>query len=440
MKLPALIRKNHHAKTSRNISLRSRFIHLAGNKKLRLFSALAALLLILQLTGCQDTGFVGSKLPGTGLKVSSDTFQVNAVHSVRLKAITGDQPFFSAGKFHDPLFGNVKVTGVIEPFLAPKDTSHSFGKDTKMLLKLLIHHKGVYGDSTSAEHFKLIAINQIWRAKQWNIHQKVHLVSGSDVASFSVKNQDSVMIPLSKKFARKYQTYYKRTDSTRNSDYLNHFHGLAVVPQNAKKIVAFDPVRSSLVIRGMNVKTDSTVQHDTLNIGLRYWAYSLNRSDTSNSGSKTIKVYNTLENIANFNFSLSPEQIDPSNISKAELVISRTQKQLKTSISQAGPDAVRPANDTLKLYRRRGNDLLESLDPGNSKPQPYVNGIYSKVDSAYHFNITGHIGWIFSSDSSQSFYLVPNFTDGIIRSSLLYNGRAAKPVLPKIIITHTHNK
>jgi hypothetical protein len=441
MRLPILIKKNHHAKPPQNINSRSRLTHFAGEKKFQFLTILASLLLILQLTGCEDRGVVGSTLPGTGLKVTVDTFRINAINPVQLTAITGNQRYFSAGKFHDPLFGSVNISGLIEPLLASKDSSHSFGKDTKMMLKLFIHNKGVYGDSIGTEHFKLVAINQIWRAKQWNIHKKIHLVSGSTVGTFSVSNQDSVMIPLSDKFVQKYKTFYERTDTARNKDYLDQFHGLAVVPQNAQKIIAFDPFRSGLIIIDMNVHTDSTVQRDTLkNIGLRYWAYSLSRSDSSSNSSATIKVYNTLENIANFHFSLSSNQINPNNISKVELIISRPQQQLEASISQAGPHAVRPPNDTLKLYLSGADELLESLDPGNGRPQSYVNGIYGKTDSAYHFNVTRQIGWIFSPDSSRSFYIVPNFTDGIIRSSLLYNSKAAGHDVPKIIITHTHNK
>ncbi len=442
MILPPLTKKIHYAKPSQYINSLSRFARLWGNKKFQLF--ILTSLLALLLAGCQDRGVVGSKMPGRGLDVSADTFQIDAIGAVHLKPTTGNQHYFSAGKFHDPLFGNLTLTGLVQPTLANKDSSHSFANGTKIMLKLYIHHQGVYGDSSDAERFKLIAIDQKWRAKQWNIHEKVDLVPGSTVGTFSVKNQDSVMIPLSQSFVKKYKSFFQRTDSSRNLDYLNHLHGFAVVPQNAKKIVAFTPDSSSLVITNIKVHTDSTDKLDTLrNIGLRYWAYTLNRSDTTNSVPKTTKIFNTLESIAHFHFNISTNEVDPNNISKIELLIHRPQKQLQESIGQAGSHAIRPPNDTLNLYYRGGDkeeELLEAIYPAGIHPS-YINGIYNKADSAYHFDITGNkIGWIFDSDSSQSFYIVPNFTDGIIRSSLLFNSQSSSHTSPKIIITHTHNK
>jgi hypothetical protein len=440
MILPPLIKKTQYAKLSQYINSLSRFAHLWGKKKFPLFIIIS--LLALLLAGCQDRGIVGSNMPGTGLDVSADTFQVKAIDAVHLEPTTGNQHYFSAGKFHDPLFGNLTLTGLMQPTLANKDSSHSFGSDTRIMLKLYIHHQGVYGDSLDAERFKLIAIDQKWRAKQWNIHEKVDLGSNSTVATFSVKNQDSVMVPLSQSFVKKYKSFFQRTDSSRNLDYLNQLHGFAVVPQNAKKIVAFTPDSSSLVITNIKVHTDSTDHLDTLrNIGLRYWAYTLNRSDTTNNVPKTTEIFNTLESIAHFHFAISTDQVDPNNISKIELLIHRPQQQLQASIGQAGSHAVRPPNDTLKLYYKGRDDLLENIYPGPGIHSSYINGIYSQADSAYHFSITGNnISWIFDSDSSRSFYIVPNFTDGTIRSSLLFNSRSPSHTSPKIIITHTHNK
>lgn len=438
MTLANLIKKFNSFKITGAIHLFNPF---APSRRKLLFPCLAIFLALL-CAGCQESGLVGTKMPGNSLGVTTDTFEVAGTQSISLESVAGRRMYLSAGQFQDPLFGDIKVTDLLLPALVSYDSSYTFDQKSSLKLKLYIHTKSVYGDTTSREKFKLLPINEIWRGNQRKIHESLRLASGSAVGTFTAGRQDSMVIPISNGFWQEYLTYYRSTDSTRTTDYRDQFHGLAIVPQNSGKIVTINAVKSHFLVTGAKHQTDSTTTRDTLKLGFKDWAYTLNRTNASQPDSGSTKIINTLENVLQLKVHLSTDDINPKNVSKAELVIYRNSQKLKTSLSGKGPNLTRPASDTLFLYRAGGDkdELLKTLDPVNSSRVPRIPAVYNEDDNAYHFLLTANLSWIINSNSNLSLYLVPNVNNGIIREGLLFNNRASDVLQPKIIVTHTNTK
>ncbi len=370
---------------------------------------------------------------------------VSEVESVPLASYSGNLGLFSAGHFEDPLFGEVESMGLIKPALAANNEDVQFADSSRMRLKLAINRPTVYGDTLSEARFDLVEINEIWRASAWQLNDEIELSAGAPVASFTVADDDTIEIPLSDEWAQKYGTFYNNADSTRDSSYVRQFYGLAVVPQNASKIVSVNPVDSRFIITGLDNSSDDT-EPDSLEVGLREAAYSIDRTNVSSGTPDGEKVYNTLEQVLTFDFDFSSENIQPVNVSRVELVIYRDNLSMQESIEQAGPSAVRPAAGTLRLHLVEGDELPQSIDPGATIVSPAT---FDDSDNGYHFNMTGLINQRFfdNANSDLMFYLTvggnnidaARTNDGVIRSTVLYNDQAGANA-PKVIVTSTNNQ
>jgi hypothetical protein len=136
-----------------------------------------------------------------------------------------------------------------------------------------------------------------------------------------------------------------------------------------------------------------------------------------------------------FKIHLSSKEVDPTNVSRAELVIYRNNKRLEESLAAAGPHIVRPSIDTLRFQFAGTDELPQLINTGG------VQGlaVYNKADSSYHFRLTGILPNIENADSSLFLYITPGKNNGIIRSNLLFNNQAGK-ASPKIIITTIKNR
>jgi len=406
--------------------------------------------ILLQMGACSDSGSVGNGLPGPGSEVQVDTFNVTEIGADTLYSFSGNYGYFSVGRFQDPLFGEVNATALIKPALPDRsdNSTVSFGDNTQMTLYLAIHNETTYGDTLASVPFNLVEINELWRGREWKTTDEVPLV-GSPIASFTMNNQDTVKIEFSEEWVQKYGNYFNRPDSSdlnRDSLYVREFWGFAIVPQDGGKIITPNPYDSHIMATNMDVSADS-ITNDSLSIGLWDWAYSVDRADMNQGEAGSNKVISTLERVVHFDFDFSTENLNARNIAKAEIVIYRNNLLLEQSISQAGDAATRPPADTLRLHVVDQEELPQSIDPGSplyseSQTSPVQNrnlvGIYNEKDQAYHFNVTSYVasGRFGNLASRFSFYLTFKNSNGVMRSTVLYNADTEGKV-PKVIITST---
>jgi hypothetical protein len=421
------------------------FIKKVNNRGSLSVALVLGLIVILLFSACKDSGSVGGAIEGPGSNLSIDTMLVTDTESESLASYTGNLGLFSAGRFEDPLFGDVEAMGLIKPALTSSNEDVQFADSTAMRLKLAINRPTVYGDTLSQAEFNLVEINELWRASAWRLNDEIDLSAGAPVASFTLADEDTIEIPLSNEWAQKYGEFYNSSDSTRDSSYVRELFGLAVVPQNASKIVSVNSVDSRFIITGLDNSSDAA-EPDSLEVGLRESAYSVDRLEVSAGIAGEDKVYNTLEQVLTLDFDFSSETIQPVNISRVELVIPRDNLLMQESIEQAGPSAVRPPAGTLRMHLVEGDELPQSIDPGAPIVQPAT---FDGSDNAYHFNMTGLVRQRFfdNIDPDLTFYLtvggdnigVATTNDGVIRSTVLYNDEADANA-PKVIVTSTNNQ
>ena len=253
------------------------------------------------LTGCESPGTIGGSFTDPGTQIQDTVFAVNDVETESYTTFSGRLSFFSAGRFNDPLFGNLNATSFIKPALpglAPRDTLSS---SVQMNLRLRVEEDSVYGDTLSTANYDLIEIDQIWRGRAVQLYDELEL-SQNVVGSFSIdESTDSVDVPLSSDWVQRYRAYFNTISANRDSLYLYDFHGLALVPQNESKIIPFNPSQ----VRFVTIDTGS----DTSTINTSQWAYTLNRSNATNAPTGSSKAISTFEQVLNFDLNLSKEDL-----------------------------------------------------------------------------------------------------------------------------------
>ena len=399
-------------------------------------SLIFILALILQLNGCSDSGSVGGAIDDDQANLQVDTLEATQFGTEMLNSYTGNNRFISAGRFQDPLFGDIFAMGLFKPILADNSDTLSFNQDTEMILRLSINGETTYGDSLANVTYNLVEIAENWRAPAWRLNDEIQLFADTPVASFTVADKDTIEIPLSDEWVQKYGEFYNQTDSTRRSDYLDQFYGLAIVPQNSGRIITINPDSTEIQINNVEAQSD-IVDDDTLRARIFDYAFSVDRTNEADIGPETTKIYNTLERVITLDFDFSSDAFKSINIAKAELVIYRDSLMLGESISQAGENTVRPSAGPLRLHLVEGDELPQSIDPGS----PIAGGNYSEKDQAYHFNLTNLIsqGFFQQADSSLKLYITQRTNGGVIRSNLLFNNQSGENS-PKLIITSTNNR
>ena len=416
--------------------------------KVAIITLIFSALVLFQIGGCTDSGSVGGSLPGSNSDVQVDTLEITGLQSDTLESFSGSLNFFSAGRFQDPLFGDLEATGLIKPALPASNEDLSFDNNTQMRLRLAINRDAVYGDTLADAEFDLIELREIFRGNAFMLNDEVQIpdiidgegpIMGTRVGSFTVNNEDTVEVELSPTWVSRYGSFYNSTATNRDSAYVREFFGLAVVPRNDVKIVAFNPIDSRFIATELerSANADTTVS-DSIGITPREWAFSLERTNIQDSDPGSLKIISTLERVIRFDFDFSLENLGSRNISRVELVFPRDNVLLDENNLQ--PGVVRPLGNRLLLHSVEGDELPQSIDPGNPIGPPRSlppTGFFDEEIRAYRIDVTPNVlsRQLENIDENQSFYLTLGANNGLIRSSILYNSEAAADNRPSVIIT-----
>jgi len=341
---------------------------------------------------------------------------------------SGDFQFFSAGEYDDPLFGNIRATGMIKPDL-PAAASDSLTENSKMSMRLVLGGSQVYGDSLANQTFDVYEIDELWRGRTFKLYDNIALdQANGPITSFTVGSEDSLDVPLPQEWVDKYRAY---TDTT-NADslYERDLFGLALVPTNdSNKIIApnLNATRFSVI---------NPVAEDTFGIGTDRWAYMLERGSSSLPQS-SVAIHSTKEQVLSFSLDLSSFDVRAPDIARAELVLYQNNELMDQSMQSESPSTNRPVVESVQLHLVNPDQLPENIIPGN----PIANGFYSTADEAFHFALTSQVQNILTNDNvlENNEFVVTLTTNGIIRSSVIYTDEAPADKQPKLIITSLKN-
>jgi len=387
-----------------------------------LFSVLSCLALF----GCEDPGVVGSGFVQTGTEIKVDTLDISNMETQQFSHFSGRLSFISAGRFDDPIFGDLEAIGLLKPGLTSSggDTMQT-GANVK--LRLFVNQAEAYGRQEAQAEFDLVELDQVWRGKEWRINDPVQLDAAGPVGSFTLDEQDSVDVTLSSQWAEKYRNFFESEAADRDSLYRVQFPGLAVVPRNSARIIPFYADSSRFIIENPD--------EDTLEVSPGDWAYSLNRINQQAPPSGTFMTHSTLENVFNFDMQLDREALGSVNISRVELAFFEDADFLANSLP-AG--AVRPGIGNARLHLAEPGNVPVAIDPGT----PVVTGQYNPDDNSIRFNLTTFVNGVLLDEISPSlkFYVTIQTNNGIIRSSALYNNQGPAARKPKLIVTSIQNE
>ena len=390
-------------------------------------TAFLACTLSLIFYSCENPGSVGESFTDIGTEIVVDTLEIGDISTDSVDAFSGMLNYISAGQFNDPMFGNIKATGLIRPSLPSSSSESDFVSGAEMRLKLVFDKNLVYGDRLSTAQYDLVEIDQVWRGKSWKLSNDVQLANNDPIASFEVGQEDSLEVPLDSAWVSRYREFYLSDASNRDSLYTYEFHGLALVPRNETKIIPFDPSGSEFVIYNPEA--------DTVSVEPSHWAYSLERTNAPEAPSGSEKAFSTLERVLSFGLDLEEKNLINVNISKVDLVLYQNTEAMDESLSQVSASAERPDNTSARLHLINPDQASTVLDPGD----PIVVGQYKEADQAFHFNITSFVNEVLVNGvpEGRKFYFRLQTNNGVVRSSLLYNHNAPVGKRPTIIVTST---
>ncbi|WP_445665483.1 hypothetical protein [Fodinibius sp. AD559] len=390
-------------------------------------------------SACENPGSVGSDITGPTSEVVQDTLIIDGLTSVDATSYSGEQNFFSAGSFDDPLFGSMDVTGYLKPNLpASSDTMKA---DGELLLRIMYNLGQVSGDSVGTQQFGLYQIDQYWRDRVLKVNDKLSL--GQKLGEFSVGSEDSLMINLSdlaSEWVDKYRTYAEdsKADETGSVDstYKYDAHGLALVPQNSTKILPLYRDSTRFVIEHPEA--------DTFDVSLNRWGYYLNRGSNTTIPQGSIPLHSTYENVLNFK-RLGIDQLDiqVSGLSRAILVLNENTDALEQSLSGEPSTIKRAKEQVAYLHLADPEGLPENIDPGAPLNSPTrLQGSYSVENGTFRFDVTRLVENIIRNgfpEDREFFITLPN--NGVIKSTLIMTDDDQVPagLKPKIIITSLKN-
>lgn len=385
----------------------------------------------LTLYGCEDPGAVGGSYTDPGTEVRDTAFFVSDVQTDSFVSFTGNQSFFSAGQFNDPLFGNVRAVSLLKPSLPTVGVTDSLTSSSYVSLQLAVNDSSLYGDTLSTAQFDIVELGEIWRGRAWKINDEVPLTPNV-IGSFEIDDEtDSLVVPLDQEWSSRYWSFYNAISANRDSLYRYDFHGLAIVPRNESKVIPFSSSDSRFFVI-------DPAQEDTSFVTGSQWGFSLERTGSAAPPPGSLEVINTFEKVLKFDLKLSQEDLGTVNISKVELLIYRDNETLENSITQASDNAVRPPRSSMRLYMSEPQNLPEAFTAGG----PLANGTYDETEEAYRFDITRFTNSVLleGAPEGNSFYVTFDSNDGIIKSGLMFDEEGPEEKRPKIVVTYVNTK
>lgn len=400
------------------------FEYIAGYGNRLLLMLAGTLSGALLLIGCEDPGSVGSGFVGEETRVVTDTLQVDGLQEHSFTSYSGNHPYFSAGGFSDPLFGDVRTVGYLKPNLPTNSQAETFLNNADMRLELSLDRQQVYGDSVQAAEFDLVEVGEVWRGGSMRLGEPLPLDQGNVLGSFTVGDDGTAEVEIADEWVSRYRNFFLGLESNRDSLYRFTFPGLAVVPRNSEKMIAVNPENSMFVVDNPGL--------DTVQVGVSTWAYSLERTVNNPVPEGRSPLHGTLESVLSFDLPALQEAVGSINVSRVELVIYEDSLGMENALDQTSPTAARPDLPSLRLHRVERGTPPESLDPGT----PLAAGVYNSDDEAFHFDLTAFVraGGLEASEGFD-FYITGPPHDGVVRSSLIYNNEAPPSKKPKLIVT-----
>lgn len=387
------------------------------------------LLILIFISSCENPGNVGSDFTNRpSLKI--DTLEISQTQKLSLRGYTGKLNLIPMGEFSDPLFGDISTAGLVRPTRTPSvPDSIVIFESFDLRLELQFDSLQTYGDTLSQSGFSIYEINSEWRGSILRTDSEIQY--GNLVGSFTVGQEDSIIVDLSQQWKDKYKAHYFNEDANADSVFSREFQGLAIVSNQENSKISFANVNSSkfLILNGIN-----EARRDTVSVPFDDWGFTLQReADPEPEG--TFSIHTTLEGMLEVTIpeSLQSVQNNRRNIVRAELVFFEAQEILNSTLPA---NSVRPAVNSLNI------EVKETFEPAFEYQFGNVDfvGLRGENEKSFQIGITNYVeNIIFGDTELQKLIIGIGESSGAIRSSLLYDENGPAEYRPRIIITSLEN-
>lgn len=380
------------------------------------------LLSVTLLTSCNDkTGPVGGGIIPVS-EISYDTLMATGFTPTSIDGYGGKFNFFPIGRYNDQLFGDVESIAYLKPSITGVVLDSPLPNGYIMYLDLAFDSVNVYGDSLSQSNFAVYKVTEGWRGNEFRLSNKPNYDTANPIGVFSRGKQDSVRIQLSHSWLNEYATVLNDTTATQDSTFFYDFFGLAIVPTGGSSKISFPTITQS------RFWLINATLGDTAFVRIHDWAYNLNRTNVVPIPER-LTLTNTLENFYNLSLKEELDTLKAQNILKAELIVYEDTEQLKNTL---------PANHTRLDITGVAlkNGFTTSLEYDLFFKEPESRGLFDSRINGYRFDITPLVNtYIFGTLDSDDLYLDIRPSDGLLRSTILYDETAPDSLKPKLILT-----
>jgi len=396
-----------------------RNLKVTGMNQLVLFLVLFSVTI---LSSCNNkTGPVGGGLIPVS-EVSNDTLMATGFTPATLDGYSGKLTFFPMGSYDDQLFGDVESIAYLKPTVIGVKTDTTPNTSYSMYLDLVFDSVSVYGDTLALSNFAIYKVTEGWRGNEFMLSNKPSFDTATPIGVFSKGRQDSVKIRLSNTWVNEYAAVLNDTSATRDSTFQYDFFGIAIAPIGGSSKISFPTIAES------RFRLINESQSDTIYTRIHDWAYHINRTNVVQVPER-LTLINTLENFYKLSLKEELDTLQAQNLLKAELIVYEDTEQLVNTL---------PANHTrldvsgVALKNGFSTSLVYDL----FFKEPESRGLYDSKNSAYRFDITPLVNtYIFGTLETDDLYIDIRPSDGLLRSTILYDETAPDSLKPKLILT-----
>ncbi len=184
---------------------------------------------------CSDDSNLTGPAFGPGEQnILVDTLSIDDFSITELKTYTGNLSYFSAGRYDDPLLGEIKSSAFIAPGINSLSASDSLHPGAEVYLLLRTHN--FYGDTLSTARFDLHYIEERWRPNDANAETQV-VKNPVSLGTIEITAEtDSVMFRLPQEWADNYRELFHETENP-NENLRNNEFGFALVPRDDTNVI-----------------------------------------------------------------------------------------------------------------------------------------------------------------------------------------------------------
>lgn len=389
--------------------------------------------------------------------MSVDTLDVSDIEVTELETFTGNLSFFSAGRYDDAAFGELRSTAFVTPGVARIFNDDIIEADAEVYLILDV--RDFFGNTDSTEavaSYELRYVSERWRTTSFNTETSP-AVDPQVVASFDLTSAtDSVAIPMPADWISDFRSIFLADEDEREDLVRENEFGFALVPTEDSDAIAsfrstFTETDSLNVteFRGSRFYVKNPVPEEDPGDGdddedngddendddqprteffipLRGTGFNVSIGEDGNVPEDALPLMNTFQQVLRLDTGLNERDFTQQIVSRAELIF----YEFEDTDETLPPGHRRPASERLLFYT-----LDETEREFEVIKSPIFEPPFRPEDNSYRINITNFVEQVqLGNQTTTEFFITPGRNNGLIIPRLLA-GPGAGERSPKLIIT-----